>query len=161
MKEEQLASRLDRFIAIFVDMVVIAVLCGPILYYAGLVDFTEVPQNEVYFPEKDPVKDAITTLIFLAIFFVVNFQYLRNDGQTVGKRGRKIKIVHMDGEKASMVSIVKRYAFFMLIPAIPYGGDVISLIDALLIFAATQRCGHDLIAGTKVVCATQPSEDAS
>ena len=108
MKEEQLASRLDRFIAIFVDVVVIAVLC-PILYYAGLVDVTEVPQNEVYIPETDPVKDAITTIIFSAVFFIVNFQFLRNDGQTMGKRGRKIKIVHMDGEKAS---VVKRYAIF-------------------------------------------------
>ena len=90
-----------------------------------------------------------------------NFQFLRNDGQTIGKRGRKIKIVHMDGEKASMVSIVKRYAFFLLLPIIPYAGDVIGLIDALMIFAATQRCGHDLIAGTKVVYATQSGEDAS
>ena len=51
--------------------------------------------------------------------------------------------------------------FFMLIPATPYVGDVIGLVNALLIFAAAQRCGHDLIAGTKVVYATQSGEDAS
>ena len=82
---------------------------------------------------------------------MVNFQFLRNDGQTLGKRGRKIKIVHMDGEKASVTTILKRYAFLMLIPLIPTAGDAVALVNALLIFGAAQRCGHDLISGTKVV----------
>ena len=159
MKDPELASRLDRLTAVFVDVIAISLLCSPILYFAGLVDVTELPKNDVYLQETDPVKNLITSLIFSVVFFVVNFQFLRNDGQTMGKRWHSIKIVHMDGEKASMTTILKRYAVFMFVPLIPLAGDAISLVNSLLIFAAAKRCGHDLIAGTKVVYVSKSNEE--
>jgi uncharacterized RDD family membrane protein YckC len=44
-----------------------------------------------------------------------------------------------------------RYLPVQLITNVPLAGPVLNLVNVLMIFRGDRRCGHDLIAGTRVV----------
>ena len=44
-----------------------------------------------------------------------------------------------------------RYFPVQLVGNIPFIGPLLGIVNVLLIFRADRRCGHDLIAGTRVV----------
>jgi uncharacterized RDD family membrane protein YckC len=92
----------------------------------------------------------VTGLLFIGLV-VVQLIYLARDGQTLGKKALKIRIVRYDdGGNPGFVKAVLLRAFVNgLLGIIPLYG----LVDILFIFGADQRCIHDLIAGTKVVTA--------
>jgi uncharacterized RDD family membrane protein YckC len=62
-----------------------------------------------------------------------------------------IKIVDLDGRKPSILRLSVRSAIYMLVGSIPFIGRLASLVDMLLVFRSDKRCGHDLVAGTRVV----------
>lgn len=87
----------------------------------------------------------------LAIFGVVHGWLLVTRGQTVGKALLKIRIVRTDGAKVSPARLGLRYGIGWLVSVVPALGQAWGLVDALLIFRASRRCLHDLIADTIVV----------
>lgn len=95
---------------------------------------------------------AIATVALLVLGIVgVPYQVvlLRREGQTVGKRLLRIRIVDEEtGVRGAVVrNIVLRYFVNWLLTLIP----PYVVIDHLFIFAKNRRCVHDYLAGTKVV----------
>lgn len=88
------------------------------------------------------------------VAFVLNLVFLARDGQTMGKKGLKIRIVRVDGGQATLGRI---FALRMLVPgllgAVPFLGNVFGLLNVLFIFSPERRCLHDYFADTKVVVA--------
>ena len=87
----------------------------------------------------------------LGIFVAVHGWLLVTRGQTVGKMLMKIRIVRSDGAKVSPGRLGLRYGIGWLVSVVPALGQAWGLVDALLIFRASRRCLHDLIADTIVV----------
>ena len=99
-------------------------------------------------------------LLISATVFFINVNFLHRDGQTIGKKALKIKIVRTDYTQASLFRILLlRYAVMGLIGAIPLLGNVITLANYLMIFNKDHRCLHDHIADTIVVKLEQPERN--
>ena len=98
-----------------------------------------------------PTGGILVTALLLIGLVVVQLIYLARDGQTLGKKALKIRIVRYDdgGNPGFVKAVVLRALVNGLIGIIPLYG----LVDILFIFGAEQRCIHDHIAGTKVVAA--------
>jgi uncharacterized RDD family membrane protein YckC len=144
-----LASLWARFAGNFIDSLIIGIVLIPIVYFAGGFDMMMESQPA----EPSLAQNVGAAIAGLAVYAVVNWKSLEKDGQTVGKRIMGTKIVFLDGTQAGAADVVlKRYAVYLLLPHVPYVGGVISLIGLLLIFGGQQRCLHDRVAGTKVVC---------
>ncbi|MNN94322.1 RDD family protein [compost metagenome] len=91
-------------------------------------------------------------MVGVAAFLLVNGHFLKNYGQTLGKRLLKIAIVDLDGKVPELGNLLlKRYLLWWLLAYIPVVGVLVVLVDYLFIFRADRRCLHDLAAGTRVV----------
>ena len=132
--EYTIASIGDRIIAYLIDTVVIKM--GYLLL--------------VYFLTRDSGYFNSTVFIILVllpwIFYDVLFEIL-NDGQTIGKRIRKIKVVMLDGSQPGIGSYLLRW-IFRFIELDSSAGSV--AMWSYLFSAKGQRLG-DLAAGTTVV----------
>ena len=99
-----------------------------------------------------PGGETVAVVFILIAFFIV-FLYqillLIKDGQTLGKKALRIRIVKMDtGENGGFVpNVLLRLIVNGLLGIIPLYG----LVDILFIFRGDRRCIHDMIAGTQVV----------
>ncbi|MBX9868647.1 MAG: RDD family protein [Burkholderiaceae bacterium] len=95
---------------------------------------------------------AISILLALIVYLVVNGKLLSQYGQTVGKKLLKIKIVRTDGSPVDLKRIVLyRYLPAQLILLVPVIGNFLSLINVLFVFRSSRQCIHDQIADTKVI----------
>jgi len=85
----------------------------------------------------------------LGLYWIYQLYLLTVDGQTIGKKVMKIKIVRIDtGENGGfMPNVLMRWLLNGLLALIPF----YALVDILFIFREDRRCIHDMIAGTKVV----------
>jgi len=92
---------------------------------------------------------AIAFVIGFVILGVVQSIYIVSDGQTIGKKMMKIRIVdHVDGRIPTWTRILgMRTILNMALRQLPF----YFFVDALLILGEEQRCIHDHLAGTKVV----------
>ncbi len=80
------------------------------------------------------------------LFFTVKF--LGENGQSIGKKACKIKILRKDGSEVSISRvIIGRNVVNGLLGIIPLYG----FIDPLFIFGNARRCVHDYIADTIVI----------
>ncbi len=133
-KKTQLASRIDRWLASFIDGLVLLVILPFIL-------LTAVTDSSFWI-----------AIGYLAIFAISLGQIyiVSTTGQTIGKRLMKIKIVKRDtGLNGGFVTnvLLRSLVGIVLLSAIPF----YSLIDILFIFRDDKRCIHDIISGTIVV----------
>lgn len=88
----------------------------------------------------------------ILIYFLVNGNYLRKYGQTVGKKLIGIKITDKDGNVPPLTkSYVVRFFIPAVVSALPFFGIIIWLADVLFIFGKKRKCLHDHIAETKVL----------
>lgn len=80
------------------------------------------------------------------MFFTVKF--LGENGQSIGKKACKIKMLRTDGSEVSISRvIIGRNIINTILGIIPLYG----LIDVLFIFGNARRCVHDYIADTIVI----------
>jgi uncharacterized RDD family membrane protein YckC len=144
-----LASPLTRLGAVLLDSLVYLGAAIPLLI--GIFAMEDGSQRE-------PPPFAIGMLIVggIAVLAIAIYQMvlLSTQGQTLGKRWMKVRIVrHEDG---GPVGFGKAVAMRAIVPGIigniPIVGAFFSLADPLFIFGSEHRCLHDMIAGTKVVC---------
>ena len=147
------AGRAQRLLAILIDSMVIGV---PAMFLA-----IALPAYQAYV-ERAGGQPAISNGaligamavfgIFVIGYVAYQFYWIWKNGQTLGKKIMKIKIVRVDGSRASFPRI-----FFLraMLPGvfgvIPVLGILFSLTDALFIFGEPQRCVHDYLADTIVV----------
>lgn len=129
-----LASPLMRLVAQIID---IAVIIIPAMIL-GFITMGKLPA-------------FLFHLLVGAILVGINWNFLLN-GQTIGKKVLKLKIVMEDGSPADRMHLVKmRMAPLWLVTAIPYVGWLGGLADALCIFRPGHQTLHDELAKTKVI----------
>jgi uncharacterized RDD family membrane protein YckC len=140
-----LARRFTRLAAAILDsLFFLPVVLIPLVFVAG--DQDAAP-NEVL-----AVGVLVAVVVGVLAIIGVNLYFLARDGQSLGKKALKIRIVRVNDERASLGRIVVlRIMAPGLIGAIPLVGPFFSLADSLLIFAEDRRCIHDHFADTKVV----------
>ncbi len=124
----------ERLGAFFIDMIII------IIYYSLVVS------KYGFYEELDQWSNiAIRSLLWLPIFFYSVVQEIILEGQTIGKRILKIKVVKIDGYQASFTDYLVRW--FFRIPDV----YLLGLGFFILAFSKkTQRLG-DMAAGTAVI----------
>jgi uncharacterized RDD family membrane protein YckC len=149
---EELASRLSRLMASVVDALVMMVFAGPL--YIILIGRYGVSLIET----SDAFRIGWIGIPNLIYFLGINSYFWATRGQSIGKMALGIRIVRIDGARATWGRIVGlRIMPMQLIGWIPLIGGLISLVDVLFIFRSNRRCIHDEIARTKVVrCRREP-----
>ena len=103
-----------------------------------------------FFLRLSPILGAIA----IGAIFVYQMYLLSKDGQTLGKKVLRIRIVKINtGLNGGFVAnVLLRVIFNGVLGLIPF----YSLVDVLFIFRSDRRCIHDFIAGTQVVVAPRP-----
>jgi len=147
---DELAGRGARLGAALIDGIIMLVILMPLMFMGGYW------QAAIEAGQTGQQIGIGTTVLWMVIAFVVfavvQAMPLNAAGQTWGKKILKIKIVDLDGNKPPLGRLLgQRYLPVQAVGVIPILGSVLQFIDVLLIFRNDRRCGHDLIAGTKVV----------
>jgi uncharacterized RDD family membrane protein YckC len=141
------ASREQRFGAAFIDGIVIGIGTVPITFY-----LMQLAQSDRRLPFVVSPTLMAVGFVALAIVCVVNYLWLKSNGQTIGKRALGIKTVRKDGSPVTVPRVFfLRYLPITLVGLIPFIGGIVALVDALIIFGSEKRCLHDLIADTIVI----------
>jgi len=95
--------------------------------------------------------------LYFVVLFLVHWFYgglleAVWNGQTVGKRALRIRILRSNGERATLGHIFsRRFLPTTLLGVIPRLGPLVTLADCLLIFRDSRKCLHDQFADTIVV----------
>jgi uncharacterized RDD family membrane protein YckC len=147
--EQPLAGRRQRLGSYFADGLIGIPVAIPLVIGAVMM-VSEINPNQN--SPLGPVLIGIGLLLLLALF-VTQLYFLGRDGQSLGKKMGKCRIVdYNDGSNPGLARI---FFLRMLVPgmigAVPLVGLLFSIADPLFIFGEERRCIHDLIATTKVV----------
>lgn len=143
-----LASRWTRVGAAFIDSLILSVVMIPLAYYSG--GFDGLSQNP---PVEAPFSYQILMAVLgFGLYCAVNWKFLSESGQTVGKKILKIKVVYLDGSQVTVQDLVfKRYVFMITLGYLPWIGGILTMANVLMVFGKQKRAIHDRIAKTKVV----------
>lgn len=152
---EELANRSTRLAAAIADGLLMLVIIVPVQIVTGYFERAQAGQVTVF-------EQLAMSFFGMFVMLIINGYLLHTRGQSVGKMLGKIQIVDVDTSELRGIFHVYflRYMwtlpFVILVTLIPGQADdviinVLILIDILLIFGASRRCLHDVIAGTKVV----------
>jgi uncharacterized RDD family membrane protein YckC len=160
------ATRMSRFLAFLVDM-----SPGLVVGVIGAI-MAAVMMPGILKGHFDPQGSGLASFaVFFIVIFVLligwlvwNIVLLYRYGQTVGKKALGIRVVRMDGSRVSFARFLfLRGLAIGIISAVVGGiggamhfrfaGNIVTLVDYLMIFGAAHRCLHDLIADTRVVSA--------
>lgn len=135
-----LASRSSRLSAQIVD--------GLIGFGIALLLYTPLMMGSL--PESSVGMGAMLFWLF-GMFALAIYQMflLSRDGQSLGKKAMKIRIVRYDddGNPGFGRAVGLRLFVNALIGLVPF----YAIVDLLFIFGSERRCLHDYIAGTKVI----------
>jgi uncharacterized RDD family membrane protein YckC len=140
-----LATRGARFGAGFIDGLIYLAVFIPAMAFIGFGKFTDPQWSE----------SLSTKLLFLAFAipgYALNWYFVQQSGQTIGKKVAKIRMVRTDGSPLD----ANRWLFIRILPVylgsqLPFVGPWLSIINALFVFRKDRRCLHDHIADTMVV----------
>lgn len=144
--EAEMATRWSRLWSSLIDSLTIMAISIPTMHFTGGLEMITqgIQPSFIY--------NISIAALAISVFFIINFKLLKTQGQTIGKKTLKIKIVDLDGNLPDFnTQILKRYATYFLPGQIPVAGQFFSLINILFIFGKKKRCIHDFVAGTKVI----------
>jgi uncharacterized RDD family membrane protein YckC len=141
-----LASPWIRLAAQIIDTIIASILIAPIMFLTGY--FGRLAESGGGFN----LEMMLWAPIQLAIVVAINWTFLLN-GQTIGKKLLKVRIVRKDGSAIDRNRIIThRLLPVWLVSNIPFINFAL-LVDALCIFRAGHNTLHDDFADTKVVVA--------
>ena len=144
---DDLAGRGQRLLAVFIDFCIGTMYVLPLAAMIGAFDPFFGSQQ----PLELPLLMWFPALVFL-IFVLIHGFFLRNYGQTIGKRIVGIKITDLDGNLPSFRKLIfLRYLPLTIVQRMSNFGNIVLLADALFVCRANRRCLHDILAGTIVV----------
>jgi uncharacterized RDD family membrane protein YckC len=146
-----LAGRGARFGASFLDGLIVAVVVYlPVFLIVGPENLLAADSNLDI--AKFLVQGGFVGLIGLVVLTGITAWLVHRNGQTIGKKLVGIKVVRADSTHAGLGRILwLRNVPFWAVSFIPVVGQIVSLVDALLIFRASRQCLHDQLAGTIVI----------
>ena len=134
--EYQIASLGDRIAALLIDTAVkIAYALVGILIMTGISNGLNEAENIVF-----------VIIFFLPILFYHLISEIMMDGQSIGKRQMKIKVVKLDGSQASLGAYIIRWIMRLIDQLFYYGVALLTI----LLNKKGQRLG-DIVAGTTVI----------
>ncbi len=149
--DAQLAERGSRLMATLVDSILYGAPLIPGLILTGAA-------------QGDAEAGAFGSLVFLGGMLVTlaicvyQWVKLSTTGQTLGKRWMGVRVVRVDGQPIGFASAVALRLWLPgLIQAVPFIGSIFGLVNVLFIFGQERRCLHDLMAGTRVIVASDPT----
>ena len=100
-------------------------------------------------PDSLPGEVALTMIMLGVVGMIVQTALLSSDGQTIGKKVMKIKIVRVDSDRnGGFVTNVFLRAIINGLLALTL---VYFVVDISFIFFRNRMCLHDYVAGTRVV----------
>lgn len=144
-ENELLAGRGERWLAKFLDGLIQFIPA----FFVALLLAAGASNGEITDTETS------TTVFWLIIISigVVQAYYLTTQGQTIGKKWLKIRIVDAETHKVGgfVKNVLLRSVLNFVLSLVPLYG----LVDVLFIFREDRRCVHDLIAGTIVIRANE------
>lgn len=135
--DQPLASRGTRFLGALLDTLIAVVFIVPPMFLFG------GPEDEAGL-----IGAGLGWLLVMGI----QWYLIATTGQSIAKRMLGMKIVKTDGSDVNFVSgVILRVWVIAALGAIPFVGNIVGLVDAVMIFGEEHRCLHDQIAGTKVI----------
>lgn len=144
--DTELAGRGHRLGAAIIDAMIGFIYIIPIFYVSGIGAYVLKGQEPPY------VLLLGWGALGFAAFALVHGYFLKNNGQTIGKKIVGIRIVDLDDKVPGLATLLgRRYLSIFLFSLVPAVGGLLTLIDQLFIFRSDRRCVHDLIAKTRVV----------
>ena len=148
--EGELADRGTRLGAAIIDTLILLVILLPVMFLGGY--FSTVAAAAAQGQRVGLGVTLLWGLVGFVVFVLVQFVPLNATGQTWGKKILGIRIVDLAGAKPPIGRLLGlRYLPVQAAGAVPLVGPLIGLVNVLLIFREDRRCGHDLVAGTRVV----------
>ena len=135
---EDLATPGARFVGRFVDNLVLLVPLG-ICIFVGIDTRHPIP----------------FVLLGVAIWLGIQWFSFRGTGRTLGKRVSGTRVLRLDG---TPVGFVRGFLGRDLLILVANATRILGIINALMIFGAERRCGHDRVLGTVVVDAAKAAE---
>ena len=146
------ASRLQRFIAFIIDVIILAVIVG-ILSAIGIVDFALTEEGEV-----SRTDNLIQALIVVAYYVVLTVAF----GATLGKMALGMRVVDGDGNKAGAGPVLIREiiaravgGLLTVVVGASIGqmvGFAVAIVIVIMILFDERRQGlHDKVGKTFVV----------
>jgi uncharacterized RDD family membrane protein YckC len=156
----ELASRGARLLGVLIDAVLFLVVTVPVFVALGVDGRSGSDGGKSLFRlyTTHGRWGALGGLLLLAQL-LVQWTLLYRRGQTVGKILAGTRVVRTDGSRPSFLRVIVLRTW--LPHAISYVGmlgGLVSLLSHLLIFRGNRRCGHDLLAGTKVIRVARPGK---
>lgn len=147
------ADRGTRLAAALLDTIVFAVMVYAPLLLATL--FAPMAlDNSVEAPLDDGRASTMLavsgglTLVGFGVWLWLTLKYMKQNGQSIGKKILDIKVVRTDGTPVALGRYVwLRNVVNTLVSIIPLYG----IVDVLFIFSESRQCLHDKIADTVVV----------
>lgn len=143
-----LAGRGERLAAAIIDGIIASAITVPlgIAYFGGWAQYVEQAVRSSLLLKLEMA--ALGLLLFLALHGYL----LAKNGQTIGKKILGIKIVRQNGDKPELSWLLLRRILPVSVCAmLPFIGNLLIMIDCLMIFQQSRRCLHDMLADTIVV----------
>jgi len=146
-----LASRWHRFVASFLDGLILMAIFTPLQYLTGTFQREAARQaagGSIFAFRPENILWAVAGMV---IMVGINWHFLLN-GQTIGKKALNIRIDRLEGGPCDRARIVTRRIMAMqIVYLVPVINFIFMVVDTLMIFRSNKRTLHDEIAGTKVV----------
>jgi uncharacterized RDD family membrane protein YckC len=150
LSEGQLAGRGKRLGAAIIDTLILLAVVVPMMWVGGY--FSAAMEAASRGQQVGFGTVMLWAVIGFIVFVVIQGVPLNASGQTWGKKLLNIRIVDLDGNKPPFAKLIGlRYLPIQIVANVPMVGPLLGLVNVLLIFRGDRRCGHDLIAGTRVV----------
>jgi uncharacterized RDD family membrane protein YckC len=142
------AERGTRLVAALLDGLVIAVMVYAPAFAGALIAGASAPGVDGG-PSAGALLGGVGLgVIGFAVWCAITVKYVKQNGQTIGKKLVAIKVVRSDGTAATLGRIFwLRNLVNGLICIAPF----YALVDHLFIFGESRQCLHDKIADTIVV----------
>ena len=135
------ASLGERIVAFIIDLVVIAAYLYASMFILKALGFRGL--------EDMWQRMALASLIFLPAMLYTLISEITMNGQTLGKKVMKIKVVKIDGYQASILDFFTRWLFRLIDIFMSFGSGAVAILSIALSKKA-QRLG-DMASGTAVI----------
>jgi len=129
-----LAGRWARLGGSLIDSIIIMCITLPLMFFTGGFDVFTGGMDGQAPTQPSFLYSFVIGIAGIVAFLLINGKFLLSDGQTIGKKLLSTRIVTNNDQKASGMTLVKRYGFYWVVALIPIIGGLLSVVNILFIF---------------------------
>lgn len=151
--QRPLAGLGARLAAVILDGLIALGVAIPLFIGLGLINSNTTSSSATASPSGMSLAMMALGGLLLLGLMIYQLVLLSKQGQTLGKKMMKIRIVNFNGSgnPGFGKAVIMRGFLPGLLGGIPLLGPIFSLVDICFIFREDRRCIHDLMADTHVV----------